>query len=146
MYQASHCRGKKLYPALVCKEHKLYQAVVDFGAWYKNCTRQWYRLYPALTFSYYISRMQGSHFLLRRSHPYQEGTKGPLTGKIFCYAIERSHTLALAKNHTWTTTKWFSKLGGIYVNQTDATYAHTFKALTTFCTFNNRFQVNNERF
>ena len=47
------------------------------------CKHQWCRLYPALTCTYYISRIKGTNLPLRRSLPDQERTKGSLTGKVY---------------------------------------------------------------
>ena len=64
--------GEKIVPGnsgFWCAVQKLYAAVMP--------------IVPGLTCSYYISRMQGTNSLLHRSHPDPEGTKGPLTGKLF---------------------------------------------------------------
>ena len=55
-------------------EKHLYSALDQSTARYKNVS-------AALMRFNYISRMQCTNNLLRDSHPDQEGTKGPLTGK-----------------------------------------------------------------
>ena len=53
----------------------LYTALDQFSAQYK--------FFSDATWFHYISRMQRTNHLLHDSHPDQEGTKGPLTGKHF---------------------------------------------------------------
>ena len=64
----------------ICSETTLlYRKNVVHCTWSAYCTVQ--NFSDAVTWLHYISRMQRTNHLLHDSHPDQEGTKGPLTGK-----------------------------------------------------------------
>ena len=72
-----HWSDQILYSALefaTAAEKIVYTALNQSTAWYKIFSN-------AVTRFHYISRMQRTNHLHCDSHPDQEGTKGPLTGK-----------------------------------------------------------------